>query len=567
MQAVKQLELTLEDELALAQAEIFAGRGAVAARMLEDLIGRSAFTPVLHYWLSAAYGQAGELDKQAETLRTAQAYDALQVIQGVGGDLTRMQQDPAYAAMIGRELYAANLMGPASVALGSAAGAAGVTPDLLLTYGLALQHQGRMAEAVAAFGVAAEVCQSPNVHDFLLYALFFADNGVVRHAEEARRWAELYVPPLDRAALVFANNRDPGRRLRIGYVTPSFTGGQSRQFITPILDSHDPAQARVYLYPADASRENGLPASATARSIGGHSDADAAALIRKDRIDVLVDLWGHTAGGRLGMFALKPAPVQVSLVNYLQTTGVPAMDYVVHAECMEAPGTAELFTEKVWPLPMPAPFRPDPLMGPTPAPVLRNGYVTFGSFNHPARLNDQTVAAWARVLHAVPGSRLMLKYRYFTDPVLKNATCARFGAHGIDPQRLDFHGHTTGAEYLSAFGDMDLALDPSPCPGGTTSCDALSNGVPVLTLRGPDFYSRIGVICLDAMGMDELIAESWDDYVERARALASDHQALAQLRASIRPRLDASSIRDEVGVTRSLEGAYRKMFAAWCAGA
>lgn len=566
MLAIKKTELTLEEELALARADIIAGRATEAIERLEHLIETSTFLPALHYWLSAAHGRAGDSDKQVEALRRAQTFESLQIIKTAGGDLVRLQQDPAYAAQVGVELYAACMMGPASTALGSAAADPEMAPQVLLNYGLALQHQGRIEEAVAAFTTGAEGYNSPVAHAFLLYACFFAEDGVRVHAEEARRWAALHTPTLDLEALAFANARDPGKRLRIGYVVPTFVGAQSRQFIVPVLEAHDPEAVEVFLYAADAAREGELPVAAI-RSIGALTDQEAAELIREDGVDVLVDLWGHTAGGRLGMFALKPAPVQVSWINYQQTTGVPAMDYVIHGECMDAPGTEELFTESIWRLPIPAPFRPDPEMGPSPAPALRNGFVTFGSFNHPARLTDQTLAAWARILKAVPNSQLVLKYRYFTDAVLKNTVCARFAAHGVDPVRLDFRGHTTGEEYISAFADIDLALDPSPCPGGTTTCDALANGVPVLTLKGADFYSRIGMVCPQAMGMDELIASSWDDYVDRAVALASDVGALAALRATVRPSLDASLVRDEAGVTRMLENAFREMFARWSRGA
>ena len=197
------------------------------------------------------------------------------------------------------------------------------------------------------------------------------------------------------------------------------------------------------------------------------------------------------------MLALKPAPVQVAWINYVQTTGLTAIDYaVIHSEGMGVPGERLICSlRQVWTLgPIMAPFRPDLRAEPTPAPALKNGYITFGSFNNPAKLSDQTVAGWARVLLARrPGSKLLLKYAYFADPILQNATCARFAAHGIDPARLEFRGHTTGADYLKEFGDVDLALDPSPCPGGTTTSDAIAAGVPVLTLRGDDFYARIGL--------------------------------------------------------------------------
>ena len=553
-----------EDELALARAEVLAGQGERAVARLTSLLEEDGFSPDLHYWLSAAYGAAGQKTAQIEALRKAETLQGLQIIKASGGDLIRFQQDAAYAASVGDQFYQAKLAACASLGYGRAAMEPGASATLLLRYGLSLQHQGRVEDAAAIFAVAAEVYPSAQVHEFLLFADFFVEAGVKRHAAEARRWAERYAPPLDPATLHFANARDPDRTLRIGYVAPSFIGTQVRQFVLPVLEAHDPAVVEVFLYAADAKAESGVPA-AQIRSIGGLSDTDAAALIRADRIDVLVDLWGHTASGRLGVLALKPAPVQVAWINYVQTTGLSAIDYVIHCEGMDAPGTAGLFVEKIWTLgPIMAPFRPDVRAELTPAPALRNGYVTFASFNNPAKLSEQTLAGWARVLLARPGSRLMLKYAYFTDPVLQEATCARFAAHGIEPERLEFHGHTVGPDYLKAFGDVDLALDPSPCPGGTTTSDAIAAGVPVLTLRGGDFYARIGLACLEPLGLPELVAESWDDYVAKATRLTEDLVALNALRARVRVAFDASPARDEAGFTRTLENAFREMFARWC---
>lgn len=551
-----------EEDLARARAEVLAGRGAEAAARLEAMVADQAFSAELYYWLSAAYGAQGLKADQREALRKAETFHGLQIMREAGGDLVRFQSDPAYAAAVGDAYYRAKLVALASLGYGRAALEPNASAQVLLQYGLSLQHQGRADDAVGIFSAAAELYPSAYVHEFLLFACFFADGGVHRHAQEARRWASMYAPKVDAASLTFANDPDPNRRLRIGYVAPSFTGLQVCQFIRPVLEAHDPAAVEIFLYVADPTKEAAPAARIT--SIGGLSDADAAALIRADQIDVLVDLWGHTAGGRLGVFALKPAPVQVAWMNYVQSTGLSTIDYVIHSEGMDVPGTAELFTEKIWTLgQIVAPFRPSLRADPTPAPMLANGYVTFGSFNNPAKLSDQTIAGWARVLHARPGSKLILKYSFFADPVLQNATCARFAAHGVDPARLEFRGHTVGLDYLREYGDIDLALDPSPCPGGTTTSDALACGVPVLTLKGDNFYSRIGLPCLRPLGLDELIAESWDDYVARAGALTEDAASLDVLRRKVRSRFDASALRDEQGFVRTLEAAYRQMFAGW----
>jgi predicted O-linked N-acetylglucosamine transferase (SPINDLY family) len=227
---------------------------------------------------------------------------------------------------------------------------------------------------------------------------------------------------------------------------------------------------------------------------------------------------------------------------------------------MAAPGTAALFTEAVQSLgAILSPFRaPADRPPPTPTPALARGQVTFGSFNHSAKLSEATVAAWSRILLARPDARLVLKYRYFVDPVLQAATRARFAAHRVAPGRIEFRGQSEGADYLAAFAEIDLALDPSPCPGGTTTCDALALGVPVLTLRGPDFYSRIGVQAM--AGLPELVAEDWDDYVARAVALTHDAAALEALRQRVRPAFEGGPMCDEAGFVRRLEATFRRMF-------
>lgn len=553
--------VSIESELELAAAEVADGRAGAAAVRLQALIDVPLYDHRLHYALSSALGACGDAEGRRAALLDARTFHALEVIRDSGADLEAFVSDPEYASKIGEVCYTRGMMGPATVAFAQAALHENPSLPTLLRWGLSLQHQGRIEEAMDAFALAAEAYPGPAAHSFLLYATFFCDDGVRRHAQEVRRWAELHAPPYDPAAHRFKDSRAKGRRLRVGYVAPTFVGNQLRQFILPVLENHDRKVVDVYLYAQDAEAEAAAPA-AKRRTIGNLADADAAKLIRSDGIDVLVDLWGHTSGSRLQVFALKPAPVQAAWINYVQSTGLAAMDYVIHADGTKAPDDDAMFVEQIWRIgPIAAPFRPHQRLDPTPTPALANGYVTFGSFNHPARLNDQTVAGWARILAGRPGSRLRLKYKFFVDPVLQAATRARFAAHGVEPGRIEFQGHTSGDDYLAAFGGIDVALDPSPCPGGTTSSDAVSNGVPLITMRGPDFYSRIGTLRLEPLGLHALVAESWDDYVARAVALTADIAGLDALRASMRERFDTSPLRDEAGFTRRLEDAFAQMYA------
>lgn len=551
-----------------ARAALMAGDPESAIRLLRPLTQADPADYESRYWLYSALVAVGDPQAAQQMIEEARTLHAVAEIRGLGADMAAFQSDREYCLRLGRQLYASKLMACASVALGRGLDFERLDGQALVSYGLSLQHQGRMEEAIAVFSAATDAFNNASVHEFLLYALFHAPDRLRRVSEEARRWGELYAAPLTPPAAA-APRRATNGRLRIGYVGPSFTRNQVAQFILPVLEAHDLETVDIFLYCANPDGEAELPVGCTVRAIGELSDEDAAALIGSDRLDILVDVWGHTAGSRLAVFAYRPAPVQVAWINFVQTTGLACMDYILHADSMAVPGTEQYFTEEIWRIgPIVAPSRPSSdRLPPVPTPALKNGYVTFGSFNNPAKLSEITVAAWSLILKARPQDRLVLKYGQFIDPVLQRVTQARFAAYGARPEQLEFRGHTTGVDYLREFEDIDLALDTSPCPGGTTSCDALANGVPVLTQWGDDFYSRIGVPVVLPCGLPELIAEGWDDYVARALDLTADHAALDGLRAKVRPGFDASPYRDEVGFTRNLEDVFRQMHARRLAAA
>jgi protein O-GlcNAc transferase len=537
------------------------GEPAVAVAVARTFASQAPGEAEAHYWLSSALAANGDA-AAAAALDDARLLHAIGLMRQMGADVTRIAQHADAAVDVANQLYRQRYVATASVAYGMALQGGERRLEPLLSYGLSLQHQGRAEEAIQVFRAAAELYPGPATQQFLLFAHFYAKEGVPRHAAEARRWAVQHTVPLPQP--MFANGPSAGRRLRVGYVAPSFAQNQLRQFIEPVIESHDREAFEIVLFPTRAEGETGWTRPVSVRPIGGLDDAGAADLIRSCGIDVLIDAWGHTAGSRLGVFAHRPAPVQAAWLNYQQTTGLPAMDYVLHADCVQGPGMAEAFVETIWRVgPTSAPFRPAAASIATPAPSLRNGYPTFGSFNNPAKLSDETVSAWARILKGRPDARLILKYGYFIDPVLCAATSSRFAAHGVDPSRIDFRGHTTGEAYAAEFGDVDLMLDPSPVPGGTTSLEALSRGVPVLGLAGPTFYSRTGLQILTGAGLDDLIASDWDDYVARALAVSSDAASLQALRERAQAGFAGANYRDEIAVTRDLERAYRGMFEIW----
>lgn len=548
-------DLTAQGRLALT-----AGDADLAERCFRTALVAAPLDGELRFWLASALIAKGGGKAAEEAMADACTFSAIGALRGLGVDLMALQSDPAYAAEAARQLYAAKLPALACAAVAQAMSKGEITPQLLLLYGLSFQHQGRAEESIRMFQAAVNAFPSPAMHEYLLYALFYGENGCRRYAEEAKNWAQRWAP----IAAPRPEIRAPKPVLRVGYVAPSLTRSQLRQFILPVLEAHDPGAVALHLYSADAAAEDALPSRAVVRSIGGLSDPEAAALIRADSLDILVDLWGHTSGSRLTLFTHRPAPVQAGFVNFNQTTGLSCIDYVLHSDSMRTPDADSLFTETVWRLgPITVPFQPQPDRPPTaPSPARRNGFVTFGSFNHPAKLSAQTVKGWSAVLAAAPTARLILKYGYYADPVLQRATQARFAAHGIDPGRIEFRGHSTGADYLAEFADIDLALDPSPCTGGTTTCEALSNGVPVLTLKGADFFSRIGLQCLLGVETPMLIAESWDHYRDIAVRTVSDLDRLDALRHHVRERFENGLYGDFTGFTRSLEKQYRLMIEA-----
>ena len=549
--------------IGIALEALAAGDPATAIGVLRPLVGQSFEA---RYWLATALIASGDDAAGAAALDQARTAHALALAKSMGAETDRFAKDGDYAAAIATKLYGSQHVAMSSAIWAKALAAGHRSQAGWLTYGLALQHQGRAEEAIAIMRAAADAWPSPALHQFRLYPHFLLADGRERYAAEARDWAARWAPQVGDPS--FANRPAAGRKLRIGYVAPNFAGTQIRQFMTPIFAAHDRSAVEVFIYPAKVETETGWDSPLTIRPIGHLADADAAALIRADAIDVLIDCWGHSAGSRLAVFAHGAAPVQCAWINFIQTTGVARMDYVLHADQMVSPGDSALFTETILRIgPTLGPYRPSPDRLPTvPTPALKTGAITFGSFNHPAKLSDAALAAWSRVLKGRPGSRLVLKYGYFVDPVLQRATLARFAGHGLSPDRIQFRGHSTGADYLREFQDIDLALDPSPAPGGTTTCDALANGVPVLTLRGPDFYSRIGVCGVEGAGLPELVAESWDDYVAKAVALTADVAALDALRARVRPGMDAGPYADEAGFVRRLEAAFADIYDRWSRG-
>ena len=387
--------------------------------------------------------------------------------------------------------------------------------------------------------------------------------------EQACEWGRKYAPASLRMEPP-RNVPDPDRRLRIGLVSADFKNHPVGYFLERVLAHTDPEKLHVTCYAnqrrSDAMTETLKAHAADWRDISALDDDRAAALIARDGIDILVDLSGHTAGNRLGVFARKPAPVQVTWMGYFDTTGVAAMDYILADRFVIPPEEERYYIEKILRLPecylcfSP----PDYAIDPAPAPALANGYVTFGCFNRLSKITPEAVACWVEIMHRVPGAKLFLRNKTLSDAGARQRIAAQFAEAGLVPERLILKGHTARPEYLVSYNEVDIALDPFPYAGGTTTVEALWMSVPVVTLPQSPFVSRMGASILSNMGLDGFVCRDTSDYMDNAVALAADVQALNALRAMIRPKLLASPVCDGIRFATHLEHAFRTVWQHWC---
>jgi predicted O-linked N-acetylglucosamine transferase (SPINDLY family) len=475
-------------------------------------------------------------------------------------------------------------------------------PDALIGLARALGDQGRPALAILALTRAAEL--SPGSRDIqAALAGAYHAIGDLESARAVRQKAaapssrssyidanalmeQQYEPDLDdRAALRAARDwglrqiaatptrtpriaatGPPARTLRIGYVS----GGIYRHPIGWLgggpISAHDRERFHVTIY-ANQTGADDLTAEVRGAvdawsPIFGIDDETVAARIVADQIDILVDLSGHTAGNRLGVFARRPAPVQVSWLGYFATTGLPTIDYVFLDDDHLVPGAEELFVEKVVRLPRCRFCYKAPAYAPSPAqpPVLTSRRVTFGSFNNTAKINTRVIALWAQLLERLPQSDLLLKWRSYADPTLQARTRNAFERLGIDPLRIVFAGATPHAAMLAEYSRVDIALDPFPFSGGLTSCEALWMGLPVLTLPGSRPVSRQTHSILRCIGRNEFSLETPEQFIETAVGLARDVDRLVAIRKGLRSEMASSPLCDARGCAASLEAVYRDLW-------
>jgi predicted O-linked N-acetylglucosamine transferase (SPINDLY family) len=540
------------DPLARATQLQSAGRYPEAARLCKEVLTREPGN-------ARAFLTLGDLFRSLENYSAAES-----------SYRQALERDPAlFAAQnnLGNVLRMVGRLGEAECWYRAALRLRPTSTVTLTNLGLCLTEQGRIAEARTTYGrvLTVDPLLAPARSDYLMCLCY--DTTIDPHAmlEEHREW-DRHCGMRHRKDEIGWKRVRIGSRLRVGYVSPDFRAHSVAYFVEPLLAEHDRDAFDVYVY-ADVA----VPDATTARLRGypllwrdtrGMGDEEMAALIARDRIDILVDLAGHTAGNRLGVFCRGPAPVQVTYCGYPATTGLEAMKYRLTDAVADPPGEDEYYSEQLVRLdgcflcyrpPACAPL-------PAPSPAGSGRAITLGSFNALPKINDGVIELWARVLEAIPGSRLLLKNKSLTDRELRAALIRRFTEAGAGADRIETMGYIGSTEeHLSLYHGVDIALDTFPYNGTTTTCEALWMGVPVVTRAGGRHVERVGASLLEAVGLPELVVSTDGAYIEAVRALAADHRRLRALRRDLRSRMAVSVLCDAEGFTRRVEAAYRTM--------
>jgi protein O-GlcNAc transferase len=436
-----------------------------------------------------------------------------------------------------------------------------------------LRDAGRPAEALAAYRQAVALAPDwPALGSSLVYGMQFCPEYTPQEIlAEHCRWNQRYAAPLAAHIVPHQNDRTPDRRLRVGYVSPDFRRHVVGLNLRPLLRHHDPQEQEVFCY-ADVTQPDDVTQQLQAcadvwRNSRALSDARLAEQIRADRIDVLIDLTLHMHGNRLLVFARQPAPVQATFAGYPGTTGLTAIGYRLTDPHLDPPGTNDAYyseqsirlADSFWCY---EPLAEDPPVSALPA--LTQGGITFGCLANFCKVNESVLKLWARVLEAVERSQLLL---LSAEGAHRRRVVELFARHGVAPHRVRFVGHQPRAEYLKTYQRIDVGLDPFPYNGHTTSLDSCWMGVPVVTLVGQTAVGRGGLSILANLGLRELAAHDEEQYVRIAAQLAGDVPRLAQLRQTLRARMQQSPLMDAPRFARNVEAAYRTLWRRWCLAA
>ena len=435
----------------------------------------------------------------------------------------------------------------------------------------ALKDQGRLEEAVPTFRRAIAVDPAfDEAHSNLIMALAYDPRTTAGElAAEHQAWAARHERPLA-APPDFPAGDDPERRLRIALVSADFYSHPEGFFMEPMLAHHDRASFEMLCY-ANTTRSDAVTARLKGhadgwRDIAGLSDRAFAERVRRDRIDILLELTGHQAHNRLLALVRRPAPLQVAWLSAVNGRGMASLDYLITDRIHAPAGDDALYVEQLTRMPDGyACYRPpDYAPAVSELPALRQEHVTFGCFNNFAKTNDRVIALWAKILHAVPDAHLLMKAAALDDRMSRELLHGKFEAAGVSRQRIELQGRAPHAELLSGYGEVDIALDPFPYSGGLTTCEALWMGVPVITWPGGFAQGRHCASHLTQVGLGEFIANSAEAYAALASRWAEDISALSELRAGLRARMAGSTLCDGAKFTAAFERELRRIWRRYC---
>ncbi|XP_051132063.1 probable UDP-N-acetylglucosamine--peptide N-acetylglucosaminyltransferase SPINDLY [Andrographis paniculata] len=444
--------------------------------------------------------------------------------------------------------------------------------------GVLYRDAGNISLAVEAYEQCLKIDpDSRNAGQNRLLAMNYINEGNDDRLYEAHRdWGRRFMRLFPQYTS-WDNIKDPERPLVIGYVSPDYFIHSVSYFVEAPLIYHDYAKYKVVAYSgvvkADAKtnrfRDRVLKSGGIWRDIYGIDEKKVASMVREDKIDILVELTGHTANNKLGMMACRPAPVQVTWIGYPNTTGLPTIDYRISDALADPSDSKQKHVEELIRLPDSfLCYSPSPEAGSvSPAPALTNGFITFGSFNNLAKITQKVLRVWAKILCAVPNSRLIVKCKPFCCDSVRQQFLSTLEKLGLEPLRVDLlplillnHDH------MQAYSLMDISLDTFPYAGTTTTCESLYMGVPCVTMGGSVHAHNVGVSLLKTVGLNNLVANNEEEYVELALKLASDVNALSDLRMKLRDLMLKSPLCDGSKFTRNLESTYRSMWRRYCNG-
>jgi predicted O-linked N-acetylglucosamine transferase (SPINDLY family) len=442
--------------------------------------------------------------------------------------------------------------------------------DLHNNLGNVYKDQGRLDDAITQYRKSLTIKMQPAVFSNLIYTLHYhPDYSAAAIYRELERYDGVFGEPLRQNIRPYLNDRTPGRKLRLGYISSEFRQHALGLNLIPLFANHDKSQFELYVY-SQVDKPDFY--TYRFRQIADHwhdvqklSDDQLAGLVRRDQIDILVDLHQHMAGNRLPVYARKPAPVQIAFAGYPGSTGLKTIDFRLTDPYLEPPEAPPQPSSEA-PLRLPHSFwcyHAAADVPPNELPASRNGFVTFGNFNNFCKMNHDTFELWAQIMRAVPKSRLLL---LVPDGSARDRVRVYFANRGITPERVNFVSRAPISEYYRLFHRIDITLDSFPCNGHTTSMDSWWMGVPVTSKLDQRLFGRATWSQANNLGLAELVAPTDDQFVQISIALAQDLPRVASLRRSLRERMQSSPLMDDKSFAQGIENAYRHAWQQWCDG-